>query len=116
MYELSTEPLAVDLKTFQSPVESLAYLGRHDADLVFLDILMREMDGLTTLKKLREIKQHQDTAVVMVTSKDYAQDRYTARNLGAREFLVKPLRSQEIRDVIFKYTDARQADDQNRSS
>ena len=106
LYELSIGPLDVNLRSFESATESLTYLQDHGADLVFLDVLMREKDGLTLLKKLRGMKRHQDTVVVMVTSKDYHQDRYIARQLGVREYLVKPLRSQEIREIICKYTDA----------
>ena len=106
LYELSIEPLDVELKSFQSASKSLEYLQDHDADLVFLDVLMREKDGLTLLKKLRGMQRHQNTVVVMVTSKDYHQDRHIARGLGVREYLVKPLRSQEIREIICKYTDA----------
>ena len=106
LYELSIGPLDVNLRSFQSASESLAYLEDHKADLVFLDVLMRGKDGLTLLKKLRGMKRHQDTVVVMVTSKDYHQDRHIARGLGVREYLVKPLRSQEIREIICKYTDA----------
>ncbi len=106
LYELSIGPLDVKLRSFQSASESLSYLQDHKADLVFLDILMREKDGLTLLKKLRGMKGHQNTVVVMVTSKDYHQDRHIARGLGVREYLVKPLRSQEIREIICKYTDA----------
>ena len=108
LYELSTEPLAVKLKPFHSPAESLSFLEENDADLVFLDILTREIDGLSTLKSLRAMDRHRNTPVVMVTSKDYAQDRSIAKELGAREFLVKPVRSQEIREIIRKYTDAPQ--------
>ena len=107
LYELSTEPLSVALHTFRSPLDSLLHLGEHPADLLFLDIIMREMDGLTLLKKLRDMDLHRDTAVVIVTSKDYAQDRSTAKQLGALDFLVKPLRSQEIREIICKYTPAK---------
>lgn len=111
LYELSAEPLAVDLKSFRSPLDSLLHLKEHPADLIFLDIIMRDMDGLTVLKKIRDMPHHETTPVVVVTSKDYAQDRSTARELGALEYLVKPLRSQEIREVIRKYTDARPKDD-----
>ena len=110
LYELSAEPLAVDLKSFRSPLDSLLYLGANQVDLVFLDIIMREMDGLTVLKKLRDMDHHKDTAVVVVTSKDYAQDRSSAKQLGALDFLVKPLRSQEIREIICKYTDTEPKD------
>jgi CheY-like chemotaxis protein len=107
LYELSIEPLAVDLHSFRSPLDSLLHLGEHRADLLFLDIIMREMDGLTLLKKLRDMDLHRGTSVVIVTSKDYAQDRSMAKQLGALEFLVKPLRSQEIREIICRHTGAR---------
>ena len=106
LYRLSADPLEVELLVFESPLESLRWLEDNDADLVFLDVLMREKDGLTILKKLRGIERHHDTVVVMVTSKDYAQDRQVAKSLGAIDYLVKPLRSQEIRDLIVRYTDA----------
>lgn len=106
LYELSAEPLAAQLVSFASPLEAVSYLEEHDADLVFLDILMRELDGLTLVQKMRDMERHRETPVVMVTSKDYAQDRATATELGVLEFLLKPLRSQEIRDLICKYTGA----------
>ena len=106
LYELSAAPLAVELQAFRSPNESLKYLADHDTDLIFIDIIMREMDGLTLLKKIRAVEHHADTAVVVVTSKDYAQDRSTAKALGALDYLVKPLKSQEIRGIICNHTNA----------
>ena len=106
LYRRSCEGLSVVLTTFLSPNESLAFLAGNGADLVLMDILIREKSGLTVLKELRGIDGHADTDVVIVTSKDYAQDRVMAKQLGALEYLVKPLRSQEIREIICKYTDA----------
>jgi CheY-like chemotaxis protein len=107
LYELSTESLDVELKAFRSPLDSLKYLKENPASLIFLDIIMREMDGLTVLKKVRDLAYHGQTPVIVVTSKDYAQDRSVAKQLGALDFLVKPLKSQEIREIIRQYTDAR---------
>ena len=104
LYRRSAKPLQVDLAAFQSPIESLDYLRENRADLVFLDILMGEKDGWTVLREMRDFDQHQDTAVVIVTSKDYDQDRALAKNLGAHRYMVKPLRSQEIRDIICQFT------------
>ncbi|MEM7254311.1 MAG: response regulator [Pseudomonadota bacterium] len=100
LYELSTQSLEVELTAFRSPIDSLLHFSKHDADLVFLDIIMREMDGLTLLKKMRGLERHRTTPTVVVTSKDYAQDRTLAKELGALDYLVKPLRSQEIRQII----------------
>ncbi len=103
LYVRSAASLNIELLTFSSPAQSLAFLADNRVDLVFVDILMRDMDGLMMLKKLRGMALHQYTAVVIVTSKDYAQDRGVAEQLGSREYRLKPLRSQEIREIINRY-------------
>ena len=111
LYQRSTDSLNVALATFESAEESLRFLEENEADLVFLDILMRTRDGLALLSDLRNDPRHQDTPVVIVTTKDYFQDRARAKELGALDYLVKPLRSQEIREIIYKYTEAAPKDD-----
>lgn len=106
LYERSARGLRVELAAFQSPSESLKHLESQGADLIFTGLIMREADGWGILKKLNNWAHHQHTPVIVVTSKNYAQDRALARQLGAREYLVKPLRSQEIREIICKYTGA----------
>lgn len=104
LYQFSVEPLPVNFLGFTSPAEALPYLTKHQPDLLFLDIVMPGMDGLTFLQHLREMPEHKTTSVIMVTSKDYAQDRIIAKQLGALDFLIKPLRFKEIRDLVYKYT------------
>lgn len=104
LYQFSVEPLAVDFIGFKSPAEAFPYLQEHRPDLLFLDIIMPGMDGLTFLRRLRSLSLQKDTQVIMVTSKDYAQDRYIAKQLGALDFVIKPLRFKEIRDLVCKYT------------
>lgn len=106
LYERSVKGLRVDLRAFQSPSESLKHLESHGADLIFTGIIMREADGWGILKKLNTLAHHEDTPVIVVTSKNYDQDRALAAQMGATEYLVKPLRSQEIREIIRRYTGA----------
>lgn len=103
LYQRSCMWLDLELKAFSSPEESLVFLANHAVDLVFLDIIMRDMDGFLWLRKLRDMQRHQYTAVVIVTSKDYAQDRGLAEQFGSREYWIKPLRSQEIRQIISRH-------------
>ena len=91
LFERSAEKLAINLQTFTSAEESLSYLNENKPELLFLNILMPDKDGLTFLRELRDLPLHQDTLVVMITSKDYAQDRSVAEELGAIEFLTKPI-------------------------
>lgn len=111
LYHLSVADLVVDLRTFHTAREAISHLMATQPSLVFLDIVMPEKDGITLLKELRSHPNHGGTPVIMVTSKDYDQDRAVARELGVLEFLLKPLRPREIRELIKKYTGARERDD-----
>lgn len=112
-YQISAADLAVELRAFHGAAEATAHLENNQPDLLFLDIVMPDKDGMTLLKELRALPIHSDTPVIMVTSKDYDQDRAVARELGVLEFLLKPLRPREIRDLIQKYTGAEERSDSN---
>ena len=103
LYRFSVQPLNVELVGFESPSDALPYLQENTPELIFLDIIMPGMDGLSFLSQLRGLEHQKDTAVIMVTSKDYAQDRHIAKQLGALDFVIKPLRFKEIRDLIHKH-------------
>ena len=105
LFHISLEALAVNFVGFKSSAEALSYLQEHRPDLLFLDILMPVMDGLSLLRYLRSLTYQKDTLVIIVTSKDYEQDRHIAKELGTVEYLIKPLRFQEIRELVFKYVD-----------
>jgi DNA-binding response OmpR family regulator len=103
LFERSTETLAIDLITFDSASASMEYLANNKPVLLFLDIIMPDKDGLTFLQELRKLPLHRDTPVIMITSKDYAQDRTVANELGASEFITKPMPMRAITDIILKY-------------
>ncbi len=103
LFERATSNLAIELETFSSADASMTYLAEHKPNLLFLDIIMPEKDGLTFLQELRKLPLHRDTLVVMITSKDYAQDRTVANELGALEFITKPMPMVAITDIILKY-------------
>lgn len=103
VYRISLQKLAVNFVSFFSPAAAFPYLSEHVPDLLFLDIVMPGMDGLTFLRQLRDIPLQEQTPVIMVTSKDYMQDRGVAKQLGALDFMIKPIKFSEVRDLVFKY-------------
>lgn len=103
LYERSIKTLGVDLAVFESSQTSLAYLKHNPASLIFLELMLPGQDGLSLLRELRAGDHRPHTPVIVVTSKDYMQDRNQARGLGVIDFLAKPLRSQEIRSLIQTY-------------
>ena len=107
IFELSVAPLDIELRTFRSAVASMEFLKDHAPAVLFLDIIMPDKDGLTFLQELRRNPIHEHTPVVMISSKDYAQDRMIAKQLGAVDFVAKPMRTQTIQDLIIKYASPR---------
>ncbi len=103
LFELGTKNCDVELKVFNSADNAWGYMETNKPALLFLNIKMPGKDGLTFLKELRHLPLHEDTPVVMISSKDYAQDRSVAEQLGALEFISKPMPIQVITDVIHKY-------------
>jgi len=109
LFERGSSDCDVELKVFDSADNSMEYLTKNKPALLFLNIKMPGKDGLTFLKELRHLPLHKDTSVVMISSKDYAQDRSVAEKLGALEFITKPVPIQVITDVIRKYIQPTQA-------
>ncbi len=105
-FERAVADLAVDLRTFNSPVSAFEYLDVQCPALLFLDIIMPEKDGLTFLQELRRHPLHANTQTIVISSKDYAQDRVTAKALGVMEFVPKPMTTRAIADLVLKYTSA----------
>jgi len=103
LFERSIEKLDVEFKIFDSASASWVYLKSSKPALLFLNIKMPGKDGLIFLKELRDLPLHKDTSVVMISSKDYAQDRTVASQLGAVDFITKPMPIQTITDVVLKY-------------
>ena len=106
LLERSTENLDIDLIVFASAEEAWPYLQSNTPNLLILDILLPVKDGLSLLKELRQLPTHQETPVIIISSKDYAQDRMLAKDLGVQEFIPKPMSMKTITDVVVKYTKA----------
>ena len=97
------ENLSVDLKTYGYSVDAIEYLKDNKPSLLFLNIIMPDKNGLTFLEELRKLPLHSDTRVIMITSKDYSQDRTIASELGALDFIVKPMSMRSITSIMLDY-------------
>jgi two-component system copper resistance phosphate regulon response regulator CusR len=70
------------------------FLALHDEfDLIVLDVMLPEIDGLEVLKRLREQKQ---TQVLLLTARDGLDDKVKAFELGADDYLAKPFAYAEF--------------------
>ncbi|MFW5750719.1 MAG: response regulator [Planctomycetota bacterium] len=76
-------------------------------DLITLDIVMPEMDGLSTLEAIRA-EDHQ-TPVIMVTAVDQRDSMLRAMRLGIADFVVKPFDEDRIVSAVDKAVGRREA-------
>lgn len=103
LFRRSAEDMNIDLRDFSTTDDAWVYLESNKPDLLFLNIKMPGRDGLTILRDLRKLPLHEHTSVVMISSKDYAQDRTIASDLGALDFITKPMPIQTIKDALIKH-------------
>jgi two-component system cell cycle response regulator len=89
-----------EVLTAQSPAECFRILSRETVDLVLLDLLMPEMNGLAVLGKIGSNPTSAKTPVIVLTAWDDVDALTEAKRLGAKEYILKPIfRRRLLRSV-----------------
>lgn len=83
-------------ETAKNGIEALEKTRAINPDLIFLDIMMPGMDGYEVCRKLKEDSSTQDIPVVMVTALIDRESRFKGLEVGADDFLTKPVDSTEL--------------------
>src|SRR6266700_3703998 len=76
---------------------------RRIPDLIILDIGMPKMDGYAFARLLKSKPQFNHTVIIMLTSRDGVIDRLKGRLAGAKDYITKPFRTQELMDRLHLY-------------
>jgi DNA-binding response OmpR family regulator len=85
------ERQSYEVITVDSGLEALQVLGKQTCDLVLLDILMRDMDGMETLKNIRREYSLLELPVIMVSALAESKNIVEALQAGANDYVTKPL-------------------------
>lgn len=78
--------------------EALRIVKKEKPHLILLDIKMKGMDGIETLKKIREVNK--DVKVIMVTAVEDQEKMDNACKLGACEYITKPLVLEDLESKV----------------
>lgn len=89
-----------EVATAGNGYEALNYLSGKKADLIITDINMPEMNGLAFLRELN--RSHPSSNVIMITAYGEVESYLEAMNLGAFEYINKPVKVDELKKVISK--------------
>lgn len=85
----------VAVEGFARPVDAVVWATRHVSDLVLVDYMMPDMDGIEFVKRLRALPGYEHVPIVMVTVHDDRKVRYAALDAGITDFLTKPVDARE---------------------
>ncbi len=89
-----------DVTPLNSGVRALQYLKKNKPDLILLDVRMASMDGIETLREIREMEDRKDIPVIMLTSQNDKRTVLESLMLGAENYILKPFTIQDLYDRI----------------
>ncbi|KPF72238.1 hypothetical protein IP69_04035 [Bosea sp. AAP35] len=98
-----------EIAVFANPLEALSAAQTTEFDLVLVDYLMPEMDGVAFIQALRRLPNHQHQPIVMVTTTEQRETRIAALDAGATDFLRKPIEPVELRVRVQNLLSLREA-------
>lgn len=105
---LSVDP-GIALETAASGMEALDLLsGGYQPDVILLDVMMPEIDGIETLSRLRGLPGHAETPVIFMTARTMDHERSLYMDLGALGVIAKPFDpmklAKNVRDMLVQST------------
>ena len=81
-------------------------------DLILLDVMLPEMDGMEICKKVREVS---DVPIIMLTARDEIKDKVEGLELGANDYMTKPFATEEllarIRGIVKRQRESRRQEE-----
>lgn len=95
----------IQIDTAKSGMECLQYVKEKRYDLIFLDHMMPEMDGIETLQQMKGLSgnKNTDTPVIMLTANATRDAREEYIRLGFTDYLSKPFKEERLQEMLKTY-------------
>lgn len=89
-----------DVASAENGFEALQYLREKEVELIITDMNMPVMNGITFMRELQNTRP--ESNVIMITAYGEVESYLEAMNLGAFEYINKPVKIEELNKVITK--------------
>ena len=103
---LFLESLGYSPKLANNGLEVLEALDQKNYDLIFMDIQMPKVDGITATKKIRQDFQQQPW-IVALTANALPEDRQLCIDAGMNDFITKPIQIEDIVNIFVRYNESK---------
>jgi len=94
----------IEVETFTSPNEAIKRIAGEFFPVLITDLKMKELDGIEILKVVQKISSQ--TKVIIITGFATVEKAKEALNIGAYDFIAKPFKLSQLRDLVMKALNA----------
>ncbi len=94
------EKLGYNPDLAEDGMEAIVALKNQDYDLIFMDMQMPVMDGITATKKIRKTYPSKKLKIVAMTANVFDEDRRKCLEAGMDEFIPKPVNMKKLTETI----------------
>lgn len=96
LMQLHLEKSGFSVRSFQSGSAFIRFIEKTVPDLVVLDLMLPDMDGIDICKNIRQRERFTAVPVIMVTAKSQETDKVLGLELGADDYMTKPFSPKEL--------------------
>ena len=93
----------MQIDTATSGPEAIKKAAQHDYDIIFIDHLMPEMDGIETLRHMKETEKEKEPVYIVLTANAIAGAREMYLNEGFADYVSKPVVGEHLERLIMSY-------------
>lgn len=103
---LFLENLGYSPKLANNGLEVLEALDQKNYDVIFMDIQMPKVDGITATRKIRQDFKQQPW-IVALTANALPEDRQLCIDAGMNDFITKPIQIEDIVNIFVRYSNSK---------
>jgi CheY-like chemotaxis protein/signal transduction histidine kinase/CHASE3 domain sensor protein len=95
------ESLQMEVKYAESGMAGIDLLEKNpDIEVVLMDVMMPEMDGFETIRRIRRMEKFRRLPIISVTAKAMKDDREKCLQAGASDYITKPVDLDQLRSLL----------------
>ena len=101
--QITLSRLGLEVVTALTGKVALSRAKEHRPDLVLLDVMLPDIDGYEVCNELRDLPETSLTPIIFISA--VSSDKHVQRAMaaGATDYLVKPLNTEDIREIVDRY-------------
>ncbi len=107
--------LMCKVDTATSANEAFRWVEKNEYDLIFMDYMMPETDGVEAMKQIRKMQGKKHTPIVVLTADVMGNIREDLLNEGFEDYVAKPVKESELKRIVFNYVDQNKILESNES-